>query len=65
MGAMAFQITGVSIVCSAVCSGVDKRKRQSSVSLAFLGDSIVNRWTPLTKGQPITWKKCFHLMTSS
>ena len=36
MSAMASQIIGVSIVCSAVCSGTDKRKHQSSASLAFV-----------------------------
>ena len=34
MSAMASQITGVSIVYSAVCSGTDQRKQQSSASLA-------------------------------
>ena len=36
MGAMASQITGVSIVYSTVCSGADQRKHQSSASLAFV-----------------------------
>ena len=36
ISARACQITCVSIVCSAVCSGVDQRKRQSSASLAFV-----------------------------
>ena len=36
MSAMASLITGVSIVCSTVCSGADQRKHQSSASLAFL-----------------------------
>ena len=36
MRAVAFQITGVSIVCSLVCSGADQRKHQSSASLAFV-----------------------------
>ena len=36
MRAMASQITGVSIVYSIVCSGADRRKNQSSASLAFL-----------------------------
>ena len=50
--AMASQITGVSIVCSTVCSGADQRKHQSSASLAFLwGESTGDRWIPLTKGQ--------------
>ena len=33
---MASQITGVSSVCSTVCSNADQRKHQSSASLAFL-----------------------------
>ena len=32
----AYQITGVSIVCSTVASGADQRKHQSSASLAFV-----------------------------
>ena len=36
MGAMASQITGVTIVYSTVCSSADKRKHQSSVLLAFV-----------------------------
>ena len=42
MRAMASQITGVSIVCSAVCSGPDQRKHQSSASLAFVKG--IHRW---------------------
>ena len=63
MSAMASQTTGVSIVCSAVCSGTDQRNHQRSVALAFVRG--IHRWpvVPLTKGQ---WRgKCFHLMTSS
>ena len=64
MGGMASQITGVTIVYSAVCSGADERKHQSSTSLAFV--RRIHRWllnSPLTKSQ---WRgKCFHLMTSS
>ena len=33
---VAFQIRGVSIACSTVCSGADERKHQSSASLAFV-----------------------------
>ena len=40
--AMASQITGVSIVCSTVCFGVDQRKYQSSTSLAFVRG--IHRW---------------------
>ena len=36
MSMMASQITGVLIVCSTVCSSADQRKRQSSMSLAFV-----------------------------
>ena len=36
MGAIASQITGVSIVFSTVCSGADQRKHQSSASLVFV-----------------------------
>ena len=37
MTVMASQSTGVSIVCSTVCSGTDQRKLQSSLSLSFVG----------------------------
>ena len=36
MSAMASQITGVSILCSTVCSGAVQRNHQSSASLAFM-----------------------------
>ena len=55
MSAIASQITGVSIVCSAVCSGENQRKRQSSASLAFLKGT---HWWPVdspNKG-PVTQK---------
>ena len=39
---MSSQITGVSIVCSSVCSGVGQRKHQSSTSLAFVRGN--HRW---------------------
>ena len=39
---MAFQITGVSIVYSTVCSGEDQRKHQSSASLALVRG--IPRW---------------------
>ena len=42
MSAMASQITSVWIVCSTVCSGGDKRKHQSSASLAFVRG--IHRW---------------------
>ena len=40
MSAMASQITGVSIVCSIVCSDADQRKNQSPTSLAFVRDTV-------------------------
>ena len=42
INATASQITGVSIVYSAVCSGGDQRKHQSSASLAFVRG--ISRW---------------------
>ena len=42
MGAMASQITNVSIVYLIVCSGADQRKHQSSASLAFV--RAIHRW---------------------
>ena len=41
MNAMASQITSLTIVYSAVYSGADQRKHQSSASLAFCGNSSV------------------------
>ena len=55
MRAMASQITGVSLVCSTVCSGADQGKYQSSASLAFVRGI---HWCPVTflhKG-PVTRK---------
>ena len=42
MSAMAFQITGVSIVCSTVGLGADQRKHHSSASLSFVQG--IHRW---------------------
>ena len=60
MGAMAFQITSLTIVYSTVYSGADQRNR-SSASLAFVRG--IHRWpvNPRTKGQ--LRGNCFHLMT--
>ena len=55
MSGMVSQTTGVPIVYSIVCSGVDQRKHQSSASLAFVRGI---HWWPvnsLHKG-PVTWK---------
>ena len=61
MSAMATQITDASIVYSAVCSGEDQRKHESSASLAFVKG--IHRWISRTNGQ--SGGKCFHLMTTS
>ena len=42
MSVMSYQITGVSIVCSSVCSSVDQRKHQSSAPLTFVRG--IHRW---------------------
>ena len=55
MSVMASQITSVSIVCSAVCSGRSKKTSKLRVTALW--------WIPLTKSQ---WRgKCFHLITTS
>ena len=51
MSMMTSQITSVVIVCSTVNSDTDQRKNQSSMSMAFWGVSIGDRWNHLTKGQ--------------
>ena len=63
MSAMASQITGVSMVCSAVCSGADQRKHQSSVSLAFVGG--IHRWPVNSPHKGPVRRKGFHLITPS
>ena len=63
MDSIASQITSLTIVCSAVYSGADQRKHQSSASLAFVRGIHRDRWIPRTNGQ--LRGKCFHLMTSS
>ena len=42
MSASVSEITGVSIVCTLVCSGANQRKHQSSALLAFVRG--INRW---------------------
>ena len=42
VSAMASQTTGVAIVCPTVCSGVDQRKHQSSVTLKGIHRSSVD-----------------------
>ena len=59
MGAMASQITGITLVYSEA----DQGKHQSSAALAFVREITGHRWIPRTNGQKRG--KCFHLMTSS
>ena len=51
MGAMASQITSLTIVYSSVCSGANQIKHQSSASLAFARGIHLDRWIPRTKDQ--------------
>ena len=60
---MVSQNTGDSIVCSAVCSGADQRKHQSSASLVFLMG--IHRWPMNSPHKEHKCGKGFHLMTSS
>ena len=55
MSTMAFQITSVSIAYLTVCSGTEKIKYQSPVSLDFVGEIL--RWLVNSphKG-PVPWK---------
>ena len=54
MSAVAFQITGVSMVCSTVCSGADQRKHQSSASLALM--RRIHQWLVNTPhNRPVKW----------
>ena len=65
MCAVASQIAGLlkSLVCSAVCSGLDQRKPQSSASLAFVGGIHRSPMNSPHEG-PVT-RKWFNFMTSS
>ena len=51
MGAMASEMTSLTIVYSTVRSGADQRKHQSSAPLAFLWGIPGHRWIPRTNGQ--------------
>ena len=48
---------GVSIVCPTVCSGADKRKHQSSVSLAFMRG--IHRWPVVSPHKGPVKRKMF------
>ena len=65
MGAIASQITSRTIVFSTVYSDTDKKKHQSSASLAFVW-GIHRRPVNSPHKWPVTQTgRCFHLMTSS
>ena len=55
MGAMASQITSLTIIYSSIYSDADERKHQSSVSLAFVQGI---HWWPVNSlyKRPVTWK---------
>ena len=55
MGALASEITSLTIVYSAVYSGADQRKHESSTSLAFVRGMHLWPVNFPDKG-PITWK---------
>ena len=57
MSAMASLTTGVSIVCSTVCSGTDQRKHQSSASLAFVRG--IYRWPMTSPHKWLVMRKMF------
>ena len=63
MSAVASQITGVAFVCSTVYPGVDQRKLQSSVSLAFVRG--IHRWPVDSPHKGPVTRIFFHLMTPS
>ena len=63
MGAMASQITGISIVYSTVCSGAEQRKRQSCALLASVRG--IYREPVEFSHKRLERRKYFHLMTSS
>ena len=57
MSAMGYQITGLTIVSSAVCWGADQRKRQSSASLAFVRG--IRRWSVVSPHKETVTRKTF------
>ena len=57
MSTMTSQITGVSTVCSAICSGADQIKHQSSASLALVRG--IRQWPVVSPHRgPATRKMC-------
>ena len=65
MSSIVSQITGVfiySTIYSTVCSGTDQRKHQSSVSLAFVGEFIGDRWIPYDTHTFKSLDECIELL---
>ena len=60
MGAMASQITSLTIVYSVVYSGADQRKRQTPASLAFVRGTHRSPVNSPHKGPVTRNLKCFH-----
>ena len=61
MSVMASKITGVSVVCSTVCSGANRRKHQSSASLPCEGNPPMAGGFPSQRASnaenvPIWWR---------
>ena len=54
---MASQVTRITIVYSIICSGVDKKKHQSSTSLAFVRG--VHRWPVISAHRGSVTRKMF------
>ena len=63
MGAIASQITSLTIVYSIVYSDADQRKYQSSASLAFV--RVIHRGPVNSPHKCPVTRKCFRIMTSS
>ena len=59
MGAMAYQITSVSIVYTTVCSGADQRKHRTSASPAFVRG--IHRWPVNSPHKGPVTRKMFSL----
>ena len=62
-GAIASQITSITIVCSTIYLDAEQRKHQSSASLAFVRG--IHRWSVNSLHKWPATRKIFHLMTSS
>ena len=63
MGAMAYQITRLTIVYSTVNSGEDKKNIKAPRHWPLCGEFTGDRWIPGTNGQ--YRRRCCNLMTSS